>query len=85
MQSVFGYPNDEAYWHDPRGAAGDTHNRGSHGAKCGSTPPPRPAGRIPACRRCDLPGRARCPAGAAHDAQAAADAVGAAQLLRAIM
>ena len=23
MQSVFGYPNDEAYWHDPRGAAGD--------------------------------------------------------------
>lgn len=22
-QSVFGYPNDEAYWHDPRGAAGD--------------------------------------------------------------
>jgi hypothetical protein len=21
MQSVFGYPNDEAYWHDPRGAA----------------------------------------------------------------
>ena len=23
MQSVFGYPNDEAYWHDPRGEAGD--------------------------------------------------------------
>lgn len=23
MQSVFGYPNDEAYWHDPRGPAGD--------------------------------------------------------------
>jgi hypothetical protein len=23
QQSVFGYPNDEAYWHDPRGAAGD--------------------------------------------------------------
>jgi hypothetical protein len=23
VQSVFGYPNDEAYWHDPRGAAGD--------------------------------------------------------------
>ncbi len=23
MLSVFGYPNDEAYWHDPRGAAGD--------------------------------------------------------------
>jgi hypothetical protein len=23
IQSVFGYPNDEAYWHDPRGAAGD--------------------------------------------------------------
>jgi hypothetical protein len=23
LQSVFGYPNDEAYWHDPRGAAGD--------------------------------------------------------------
>jgi len=23
MQSVFGYPNDEAYWHDPRGVAGD--------------------------------------------------------------
>jgi hypothetical protein len=23
MQSVFGYPNDEAYWHDPRGADGD--------------------------------------------------------------
>jgi hypothetical protein len=23
MQSVFGYPNDEAYWHDPRGAGGD--------------------------------------------------------------
>jgi hypothetical protein len=23
MQSVFGYPNDEAYWRDPRGAAGD--------------------------------------------------------------
>ena len=23
MQSVFGYPNDEAYWHDPRGSAGD--------------------------------------------------------------
>jgi len=23
MQSVFGYPNDEAYWYDPRGAAGD--------------------------------------------------------------
>jgi hypothetical protein len=23
MQSVFGYLNDEAYWHDPRGAAGD--------------------------------------------------------------
>ncbi len=23
MQSVFGYPNDEAYRHDPRGAAGD--------------------------------------------------------------
>jgi hypothetical protein len=22
-QSVFGYPNDEAYWHDPRGADGD--------------------------------------------------------------
>lgn len=23
MQSVFGYPNDEAYWHDPRGGAAD--------------------------------------------------------------
>lgn len=23
MQSIFGYPNDEAYRHDPRGAAGD--------------------------------------------------------------
>ncbi|MGH3210404.1 MAG: hypothetical protein ACRDNO_21885 [Trebonia sp.] len=23
VQSVFGYPNDEAYWHDPRGATGD--------------------------------------------------------------
>lgn len=23
MQSVFGYPNDEAYWHDPRGSAGE--------------------------------------------------------------
>jgi hypothetical protein len=23
MQSVFGYPNDEGYWHDPRGEAGD--------------------------------------------------------------
>lgn len=23
MQSVFGYPNDEAYWCDPRGGAGD--------------------------------------------------------------
>jgi hypothetical protein len=23
MQSVVGYPNDEAYRHDPRGAAGD--------------------------------------------------------------
>ena len=23
MQSVFAYPNDEAYRHDPRGAAGD--------------------------------------------------------------
>lgn len=23
MQSVFGYPNDEAYWRDPRGAGGD--------------------------------------------------------------
>ncbi len=23
MQSVFGYPNDEAYWHDPRGAGGN--------------------------------------------------------------
>lgn len=22
MQSVFGYPNDEAYWHDPGGPAG---------------------------------------------------------------
>jgi hypothetical protein len=23
MQAVFGYPNDEAYWRDPRGADGD--------------------------------------------------------------
>ena len=23
QQSMFGYPNDEAYWHDPRGVAGD--------------------------------------------------------------
>jgi hypothetical protein len=23
MQSIFGYPNDEAYWHDPRGASGE--------------------------------------------------------------
>lgn len=23
LQSIFGYPNDEAYWHDPRGPAGD--------------------------------------------------------------
>ena len=28
MQSVFGYPNDEAYWHDPRGAAGETPGYG---------------------------------------------------------
>jgi hypothetical protein len=28
MQSIFGYPNDEAYWHDPRGAAGDTPGYG---------------------------------------------------------
>jgi hypothetical protein len=27
-QSVFGYPNDEAYWHDPRGSAGDTPGYG---------------------------------------------------------
>ena len=28
QQSVFGYPNDEAYWHDPRGAAGDSPGYG---------------------------------------------------------
>jgi hypothetical protein len=28
MQSVFGYPNDEAYSHDPRGAAGDIPSYG---------------------------------------------------------
>jgi len=28
QQSVFGYPNDEAYWHDPREAGGDTPGYG---------------------------------------------------------
>lgn len=28
MQSVFGYPNDEAYWCDPRGGAGDSPGYG---------------------------------------------------------
>lgn len=28
MQSVFGYPNDEAYWRDPRGAVGDSPGYG---------------------------------------------------------
>jgi len=28
MQSVFGYPNDEAYWIDPRGAVGDGRGYG---------------------------------------------------------
>lgn len=27
-QSVFGYPNDEAYWRDPRGADGDQRGYG---------------------------------------------------------
>jgi hypothetical protein len=28
QQSIFGYPNDEAYWHDPRGTAGDSPGYG---------------------------------------------------------
>jgi len=28
MQSVFGYPNDEAYWRDPRGARGEAPGYG---------------------------------------------------------
>jgi hypothetical protein len=38
IQSVFGYPNDEAYWHDPRGGAGDRPGYGFYEV-LPSTPP----------------------------------------------
>jgi hypothetical protein len=58
MQSVFGYPNDEAYWHDPRGAAGDEPGYGAprlpgpHAGPLRGLPPllhrlSRPIRRIP--------------------------------------
>lgn len=40
MQSVFGYPNDEAYWHDPRGDGGEAPGYGFYEV-LGSTWPSR--------------------------------------------
>jgi len=37
-QSVFGYPNDEAYWHDPRGGDGDRPGYGFYEVLCSSWP-----------------------------------------------
>src|SRR5260370_17422019 len=38
MQSVFGYPNDEAYWHDPRGDAGDRPGYGFYEVRSSTCP-----------------------------------------------
>jgi hypothetical protein len=37
-QSVFGYPNDEAYWHDPRGDNGDRPGYGFYEVLSSSWP-----------------------------------------------
>jgi hypothetical protein len=52
MQSVFGYPNDEAYWHDPRGAAGDRPGYGFFEVLDSTWP-----GRLIACNRHAFPDR----------------------------
>ena len=52
MQSVFGYPNDEAYRHDPRGAAGDRPGYGFFEVLDSAWP-----GRLTAYNRHAFPGR----------------------------
>lgn len=52
MQSVFGYPNDEAYWHDPRGDAGDRPGYGFYEVLSSTWPQ-----RIIAFNRHAFPGR----------------------------
>lgn len=52
MQSVFGYPNDEAYGHDPRGAAGDRPGYGFFEVEHSAWP-----GRLTAYNRHAFPDR----------------------------
>jgi|SRR5215470_17275590 len=50
QQSVFGYPNDEAYWHDPRGSAGDRRGYGFYEVLSSTWP-----ARLPAYNRHAFP------------------------------
>lgn len=53
MQSVFGYPNDEAYWHDPQGTGdGDRPGYGFYEVLSSTWPH-----RLAACNRRAFPDR----------------------------
>jgi hypothetical protein len=59
LQSVFGYPNDEARWHDPRAAAGDRPGYGFCAVLSSVWPQrimPSTGTRFRAGRRATMPG-----------------------------
>jgi hypothetical protein len=70
MQAVFGYPNDEAYWRDPRGADGDRPGYGFCEVVSSTWPGRLIAYNRHACRRSVGPSSPRCASTRRHEARA---------------